>query len=136
MSDGIGLAEALLGLDGFRVLEVVETDAEVVITVETTADVVGVLALWRARRGQGQDDHRHRDLGCFGRPARLRWIKRRWRCVEPDCDARTWTERSTHVDTQAVLTRRAGAEACRQVGEEAPRCPRSQPSSACAGGRL
>ncbi len=36
-----------------------------------------------------------------------------------DCDARTWTEHSSHLDAQAVLTRRAGAEACRQVGEEA-----------------
>ena len=47
------------------------------------------------------------------------WIKRRWRCVDTDCDAKTWTEHSDHVDAQAVLTRRAGAEACRQVGEEA-----------------
>jgi transposase len=39
--------------------------------------------------------------------------------VDPDCDAKTWTEHSAHVDAQAVLTRRAGAEACRQVGEEA-----------------
>ena len=31
MNDGIGLAEALLGLPGFRVLDVVETDVEVVI---------------------------------------------------------------------------------------------------------
>ena len=60
-----------------------------------------------------------RDLTCFGRPARLVWIKRRWRCVDADCDAKTWTEHSDHVDAQAVLTRRAGAEACRQVGEEA-----------------
>ena len=37
MSDGIGLAEVLLGLPGFRVLGVVETDVEVVITIETTA---------------------------------------------------------------------------------------------------
>lgn len=29
------------------------------------------------------------------------------------------TEHSDHVDAQAVLTRRAGAEACRQVGQEA-----------------
>ena len=36
-----------------------------------------------------------------------------------DCKAKTWTEHSRHVDAQAVLTRRAGAEACRQVGEEA-----------------
>jgi len=30
---------------------------------------------------------------------------------------KTWTETSQHLDAQVVLTRRAGAEACRQVGE-------------------
>ena len=60
-----------------------------------------------------------RDLACFGRPARLVWSKRRWRCREPLCAARTWTEDSGHVDAQTVLTRRAGVEACRQVGENA-----------------
>jgi transposase len=58
-----------------------------------------------------------RDLACFGRPARLVWRKRRWRCVDVDCATKTWTERCVHVDAQVVLTRRAGAEACRQVGE-------------------
>jgi hypothetical protein len=47
------------------------------------------------------------------------WIKRRWRCVDADCDAKTWTEHSDQVDAQAVLTRQAGAAACRQVGDEA-----------------
>jgi hypothetical protein len=37
MSDGIGLAEVLLGLPGFRVLDVVESALEVVITIESTA---------------------------------------------------------------------------------------------------
>ena len=60
-----------------------------------------------------------RDLACFGRPARLVWNKRRWRCTEADCEAKTWTEHSDHVGAQAVLTRRAGAEACRQVGADA-----------------
>ncbi len=60
-----------------------------------------------------------RDLACFGRPARLVWNKRRWRCTEPDCDAKTWTEISPHVSSRTVLTRRAGAEACRQVGANA-----------------
>ena len=45
------------------------------------------------------------------------WVKRRWRCREPLCDAKTWTETSEELDAQVVLTRRAGAEACRQVGE-------------------
>ncbi len=41
MNDAIGLAEAMLGLDGLRVLDVVESPSEVVVTVETTAEVAG-----------------------------------------------------------------------------------------------
>jgi len=119
MSDGIGLAEALLGLHGFRVLEVQETAVEVIVTMETTADFTGCHRC--GVRAEAQDRRRvHlRDLPCFGRPVRLVWIKRRWRCPDPDCAARTWTEHSDDIDAQAVLTRRAGAEACRQVGEHA-----------------
>ena len=119
MNDGTGLAEALLGLDGFRVLEVVENDSEMVVTIETTADVVACSECGVRAEAQGRMTVDVRDLACFGRPARLRWIKRRWRCIERDCEVRTWTEASSHVDAQVVLTRRAGAEACRQVGEEA-----------------
>src|SRR5215207_57229 len=119
MSDGIGLAETLLGLPGFRVLDVVEADCEVVVTVESTA--VRAFCRTCGVRAEPQDRMRVdvRDLACFGRPARLAWSKRRWRCREARCAARTWTEHSEHVDAQAVLTRRAGVEACRQVGENA-----------------
>ena len=119
MSDGIGLAEVLLGLPGFRVLGVVEDDVELVVTIESVA----VRAHCRSCGVRAEPQDRMpvdvRDLACFGRPARLRWIKRRWRCRAPQCPARTWTETSDHVDAQAVLTRRAGVEACRQVGENA-----------------
>ena len=119
MSDGIGLAEALLGPPGFRVLDVVEVDFEVVVTIETTATrafclICGVLA-----EAQDRMPVAVRDLPCFGRLARLVWIKRRWRCRQRQCTAKTWTERSDHVDAQTVLTRRAGVEVCRQVGENA-----------------
>ena len=57
MSDGIGLAEALLGLDGFRVLDVIEVPDELVITIETTSDLVGC-TLWGARGGAGPDADR------------------------------------------------------------------------------
>jgi hypothetical protein len=40
-SDGTGLAEALLGLAGFKVLDVTEGENELVIAVETTASVTG-----------------------------------------------------------------------------------------------
>ena len=117
MNDGICLAERLLGLDGFRVLEVSEGPDELVITIETTADFVGCSDCGVRAESHDRRPIAIRDLSCFGRPARLVWIKRRWRCREAACDAKTWTEPSPHVDAQVVLTRRAGAEACRQVGE-------------------
>ena len=56
---------------------------------------------------------------CFGRPACSARAKRRWRCPDRDGDAKTWTEASPHIDAQVALTRRAGANACRRVGEHA-----------------
>ena len=119
MSEGTGLAEMLLGLDGFRVLEVLEEPDELVVTVETTASVTGCSACGTRAVAHERMPIPLRDLACFGRPTRLVWIKRRWRCPERACAAKTWTEHSDHVDAQVVLTRRAGAEACRQVGENA-----------------
>jgi transposase len=117
MSDGTGLAEALLGLDGFVVLEVSESPDELVVTVETTTAWSGCSDC--GVRAEAQDRLRVdiRDLPCFGRPARLVWLKRRWRCRDGDCDAKTWTEQVPDVAARAVITLRAGAEATRQVGE-------------------
>ena len=118
MSDGIGLAQALLGLPGFRVLRVSEHVDEFVVSVESTATIA-----WCASCGSRAEAHERksvelRDLPCFGRPALLVWAKRRWRCRERVRRA-AWTECSERVDAQAVITRRAGMEACRQVGEHA-----------------
>ncbi len=117
MDDAIGHAEAMLGLDGFRVLNVDRTPAEMTVTIETTAEVVGCSTC--GVRAEAQDRLRVdiRDLPCFGRTVRLVWMKRRWRCADPDCLAKTWTEDTEHVAPRAVLTLRAGAEATRQVGE-------------------
>ncbi|PLS75697.1 MAG: hypothetical protein CYG61_06140 [Actinobacteria bacterium] len=41
MSDGTGRAEALLGLPGFRVLEVIVDGVEVVVRIETMAELAG-----------------------------------------------------------------------------------------------
>jgi transposase len=117
MVDGSGLAEAMLGLPDVRVTGVSEADGEVVVEVETT-----VSRVWCVRcgcRAESQDRMwvDVRDLECFGRPTRLRVWKRRWRCREQLCVAKTWTERLEFLDAQVVLTRRTGAEGCRRVGE-------------------
>ena len=71
MSDGNGLAEALLGLDGFRVLEVVEAPDELVVTIETTVDFMGCSGCGTRAESQDRVPVAIRDLPCFGRPARL-----------------------------------------------------------------
>jgi len=119
MDDGTGLAEAMLGLDGFRVLEVTETAAELIIDVETAVDIEGCGSCGTRAEAQDRMTVEIRDLACFGRPARLVWRKRRWRCVDADCKAKTWTEASAAVSSRSVLTIRAGVEACRQVGMNA-----------------
>ena len=99
MSDGTGLAEALLGLDGFRVLAVSETAEELTVSIESTAVVAGCASCGTRAEAQDRVAVEVRDLACFGRPARLVWHKRRWRCRDADCGAKTWTETSTHVST-------------------------------------
>ena len=119
MSDGIAMVKMLLGLPGMNVLEVIEGDDELVIKVET-AETIG----WCPGcgvRAQAQDRTTRcvRDLSCFGRAVRLDVCCRRWRCREVLCATKTWTENVEQLDATAVLTRRAGAEACRQVGQQA-----------------
>lgn len=64
MTDGNGVAEALLGLDGFRVLEVTEDPAVLVIVAET--DVRVVCCRRCGVRAEAQDRMRIaiRDLNC------------------------------------------------------------------------
>ncbi len=116
MNDGTGAGRGPVGTGRLPSARGDRAD-EVVITVETTADFVGCGTCGTRAVAHERKLVAIRDLACFGRPARLVWRKRQWRCVEPACEAKTWTEGSEHVDAQVVLTRRAGAEACRQVGE-------------------
>jgi transposase len=117
MNNPTSLAETLLGLDGFEILEVLENPDELIIHIETKITMVGCPTC--GVRAQAKDRMRVdiRDLPCFGRPARLVWMKRRWQCQDPDCEEKTWTETTEHVPVRGLLTHRAGIEATRQVGE-------------------
>ena len=61
------------------------------------------------------------DLPAFGRPARLVWHKRRWRCADCDCAAGTVTEQDPQIAPERErLTTRAGRWATRQSGQGRP----------------
>ena len=112
-------ASRLLGLDGFEVLAAEVADGEWQLTVQTTATVVGCRGCGMRAELHGRRTVRVRDLPIGGRPAVLVWRKRIWRCCEPACEVRTWTERVAAIRPRAALTERARAEACRRVGKDA-----------------
>jgi transposase len=110
---------ALLGLDGFEVLAAQVVGGEWQLEVQTTATMVGCGGCGMRAEAHGRRMVRVRDLPIGGRPVVLAWRKRIWRCREPACGVRTWTERVAAIGPRAVLTERARAEACRRVGKDA-----------------
>jgi transposase len=99
----------LLGLEGLDA-ERVELGAGGVPTVHV------VTAAWVppgcpgcgvvSTRVKGRVATRPRDLSCFGRPVRLLWHKRRWRCAEPACPRGSFTEALPAVPARSRLTGR------------------------------
>lgn len=119
MSDATGVAEAMLGLPGFRVLEVTESAAELVIRIELRARVVGCPGCGVVARAHDRMAVEYRDLAAVGRPARRLWCTRRFSCEEPACAIATWSESSPAFSSRCLMTNRAGAECSRQVGRNA-----------------
>jgi transposase len=111
-------ASRLLGLDGFQVLAAEVVGGEWQLAVQTMATVVGCIGCGVRAELHGRRTVRVRDLPIGGRPVVLAWRKRIWRCAEPACRVRTWTEQVAAVHPRAVLTERARAEACRRVGKD------------------
>jgi len=109
----------LLGLDGFQLVSAEFVGGEWQLAVQTTATVIGCVGCGVRATPHGRRTVRVRDLPIGGRPVVLIWCKRLWRCREPACGVRTWTEETAAIRPRAVLTQRARAEACRRVGKDA-----------------
>ena len=114
-SDG---ATALFNMAGFVVGAHVIEDGEWWLLVETTAEVVGCSSCGVRAVGHGRRRVQVRDLPIAGRPVRLVWAKRIWRCEDPDCATKTWSECHDEIASRASLTRRARIEMCRRVGQD------------------
>jgi transposase len=97
----------MFNADGMHVLDVRRGHRKLVITVETEADQTGCTRCGVVAVGHGRRMVRAADAPCFGVPVLIVWLKRIWRCPEPDCPTDTWTEQHELIAPRAVLTSRA-----------------------------
>jgi transposase len=131
------MCELLVGLGDVNVLAVVDTcrtaplngaDRDRVATPVTCASC-GAVATIKDRPPVVLVD-----LPAFGRPTRLRWIKRRWRCPDPRCEVGSWTELEPSIAGPWLsMTTRAGTWACARRAAAAGPWPRSPRNSAVTG---
>ena len=115
MIQGSRDATVLVGMPGFVVGASEVVDGELLLRVETTADVVGCPGCGTRAVGHGRSTTVVRDLPISDRPVVLAWWKRRWLCPDPDCDVHTWTETSPEIAPRAALTERARRRIARMV---------------------
>ena len=111
--------DLLVGLDGLHVVDVDKTGHGVlVVTMESAPTVMGCPTCGVVAESRGRRTTTLVDIPCFARPTRLRWRKRTWRCLEPACPTRVFTEQDEQIARpRGLLTTRA----CRWVIEQVRR---------------
>jgi transposase len=100
-------ADALLGAEGIHVSTVTATVTGLVLGVETGGELAGCPDCGVVAVGHGRRQVRLHDIPCFGRPVRLLWAKRIWRCPDLGCPRTTFTEEHPLAGPRAKLTTRA-----------------------------
>lgn len=119
--DPTEMCRLLVGLPDVTVRAVADRSATTPLIVEVETQVVtpvtcpscGAIATIKDRPPVSLVD-----LPAFGRPTRLVWVKRRWRCPDLDCRAASWTELEPAIAASRMLmTARAGRWATWQVGK-------------------
>jgi transposase len=103
-------ADAMFDVPRMHVLAVaVDEKDRLVLTVESDQVEHGCPACGVLAVGHGRRVHVIHDAPCFGRVTLVRWLKRVWRCREPLCPTRTFSEAHDLAAPRAVLTSRAVA---------------------------
>jgi len=112
------MCELIVGLGDVDVLGVVdEPDAPLVAHIETRVRPPCCGGCGGVVWSKGTGAVRLVDLPAFGRPARLVWHKRRWRCPAGDCAVGSFTEVDERIaPARSALTARAGRWATAAVG--------------------
>jgi|GEM_PF-821944 len=101
--------DLLVGLDGLHVTAV-ESDDDVgllTVHVESARTPMGCATCGVVAHSHARSDVSLVDAPCFDRPVRLIWRKRTWRCEEPACPTKAFTEQDSDVAApRALLTTR------------------------------
>lgn len=108
----------MLGLEGLGVIAAGEAGGELEIVIQRADPVTGCPECGVIASAHGRRDHLVRDVPRGETPVLLVWRKRIWRCLEPACPKRTWTELHEQIGPRAALTERARAWALAAVGRD------------------
>ena len=100
--------DLLVGLPGLHVIRVAEDGPGLVVTVESPPTSVGCPLCGVIATSHGRRSVWLVDAPSFGRPVRIVWRKRTWRCREPACPSRSFTEQDERISRpRGLLTIRA-----------------------------
>ena len=114
--------ELLVGLPEVSVLGASFMGPVVELHVEKVTEPVGCPTCGVVAEFKGWREVVLIDLPAFGKPTRLHWHKRRWRCADSDCAMGSWTEQDPRMAAPRMATTdRAGRWMTAQVGK----CARS-----------
>jgi len=120
-TDYCSRCDLLVGLGELHVIAV-EFDHDIgllTVRVESPRTPMGCPTCAVIAASHGRRDVVLVDAPCFDRPVRLIWRKRTWRCVEPSCPTKVFTEQDEQVARpRALLTTRACWWAINQIRRE------------------
>ena len=100
-------SDALLGVTGVHITAISHPMTTLLITVETDQILAGCPDCGVIAIGHGRRRVPLNDIPCFGRPVRLIWTKRLWRCPDEHCPRQVFSERHSLAGKRAILTNRA-----------------------------
>src|SRR5215207_1373665 len=95
---------AALGLGGFVLLASAVVGGELELLVETTETVTGCPTCGLVATAHGRREHLVRDAPLAGLPVAIMWAKRIWRCGDPVCPKKTWTEQHPAIAPRRLPT--------------------------------